>query len=396
MAFSFDEVNDYIALTDSPALNLPDGDWTLAFWMKVPDLTGSDFQYILSWGAEGFTNLTLKLGEASSGSSGVLELIVNAGVNNFTATTATGVITTGTWLHIRIGRTGDTVKIYVDNVEKATDTNASASNTNVSATFYIGVREDLDSTTYFGGELAEMSMQKVFLLTDQGAALANGYAYSVFPDPASWYLPMIREYQDLIRPLTVTNNGTTVSEHPPIIYPSSQLVFSAADTSQTLLPPLFSELTIFNSTVTSTYTLLPSLFSQLTIFSPIVIGPQTLSPSLFSELTFFSPTATTGPVIISPSLFSELTLFNPTVTSSYTLSPSLFNELTFFSPTVTSNYTLSPGLFSELTIFNSTIIVDPVILTPPIFSGLTIYRPKFNTLMYVTPRSEPNDFRHVR
>ena len=221
-AFLFDEVNDYITLADNPALTLPDGDWTIAFWMKVPDLTGSGAQQIMNWGGDGAApSMQIYIGEASSGIPGRMSMhLKDSDGDVLNVDTATGVITTGTWLHIVWARTSNTLKCYVDNVEKGSATNALYDDTNVADSLYIGVRANLEAASHYGGELAELAKWNKFLSAAERAALANGYAPSVFPESLAWYMPMIREYQEIMVPLTVTNNGTTVTEHPRMLYPN--------------------------------------------------------------------------------------------------------------------------------------------------------------------------------
>ena len=48
---SFDGVNDRYTVADSDALTLPDGDWAIVFYMRIPDNSGTGFNGWYNWGA---------------------------------------------------------------------------------------------------------------------------------------------------------------------------------------------------------------------------------------------------------------------------------------------------------------------------------------------------------
>jgi hypothetical protein len=67
--------------------------------------------------------------------------------------------------------------------------------------------------------MAEWAKWDRALIDTERAALALGFSPLFFPRELKWYLPMVRPYVELKEGLTVTNDGSTIGAHPPIIYP---------------------------------------------------------------------------------------------------------------------------------------------------------------------------------
>jgi hypothetical protein len=67
----------------------------------------------------------------------------------------------------------------------------------------------------FNGRLAEVAVWDVALNADEITALARGYRPSLIrPDKLLWYIPLVREIQDVRSGLTITNAATAVAIHP--------------------------------------------------------------------------------------------------------------------------------------------------------------------------------------
>jgi hypothetical protein len=84
--------------------------------------------------------------------------------------------------------------------------------------------------------MAEWAKWDRALTSDEIDALAKGFAPEFFKDSLAWYVPMIREYDERMVPLTVTNNSSTVTDHPPIIYPVSLVMMGQLGPGQILTP----------------------------------------------------------------------------------------------------------------------------------------------------------------
>ena len=70
---------------------------------------------------------------------------------------------------------------------------------------------------HFGGQVAECGIWDVVLSDDEIAALADGISCDkVRPQSLRFYAPLVRDIADYSRALTLTNNSTTVVDHPRI------------------------------------------------------------------------------------------------------------------------------------------------------------------------------------
>jgi len=211
MAWSFAGDNDVVELTDHAALRLPDGNWTIAGWVKLD--AGATNQNVLSWGAMWATPNLQWYFQADN------TLKVASKDNDGTEVLFAGVGTPGTstvWQHLILQRSGNTVTQYVNNVADGAETDVLYDDVNVAANWRFGSRTGGDR--WLGGDLAEWAKWDRALNASERAGLAKGFSPLFYPG-WKWYVPMIRAYQESIVPLTVTNDGSVVAPHPPIIYP---------------------------------------------------------------------------------------------------------------------------------------------------------------------------------
>lgn len=254
-------------------------------------------------------------------------------------------------------------------------------------------------------ELADIAVWSVTLTADERAALAAGVSpLLIRPDKLEIYLPLMRGGTDYMGgAFTVTD--ASVADHPRVYMPAhAQVVKTAASSTQTLTPSLFTNSNSFfahtvapgavaltpslftnsNSFFTQTVTpgavaLIPSLYTNSnTFFTQTVSASYNLAPPLFTNSnSFFTHTVTAGAVNLAPSLFSNSnTFFSPVVSTAGTqnLAPSLFtNSNTFFAPTVTSNKTLSPPLYSNSNSFFSPSVQSTYALIASIFGNTNTF-----------------------
>ena len=232
MAWHFDETNDYVLINDNTALNLPTDDWTVAGLVK-PVTGGSGFKYFMSWGTvDGHPSFTLYLYDSSHSTPGKTRAVtwsnrITPSEEGLDILTAQDIITFDTWQHYLVEwENGYGGRLFIDGVEVGNDTLSTSMDNviNVSGDFYVGARSDLNVDRYFGGDMAEWGKWDRLLSADEKQALVNRFAPGHFTNSLIWYCPMIRDYTEVVGGLTVTNNGSTIADHPPMIYPKSAIV----------------------------------------------------------------------------------------------------------------------------------------------------------------------------
>ena len=232
MAWSFDESNDDVQITDDPVLTLPDGSWAIAGWLKLDNNTGTLFQYFLSWGgASASPSINLLFNEASAASNPneLRFLIADSGGDQANGTSTGTPGTSTAWQHIIVQRSVSTYTQYVDGSADGSTVNAGVDAINVGTALYFGARSDEDADRRFGGDMAEWAKWDRALIDTERAALASGFSPLFFPRELKWYVPMVRPYVELKEGLTVTNDGSAIGVHPAIIYPGrNQIGLSAA------------------------------------------------------------------------------------------------------------------------------------------------------------------------
>ncbi len=110
--------------------------------------------------------------------------------------------------------------VYIDGGNKGTDvtdlTPAGIDATTIGCLRRTGVGQ------FMSGSIAEPTIWNVGLTDAEIAILAAGYSpLFVRPQNLLFYAPLIRGLNDKVGGLILTATGTTVSAHPPIIYPAN-------------------------------------------------------------------------------------------------------------------------------------------------------------------------------
>ncbi len=131
------------------------------------------------------------------------------------------------WHHIVVTYNGSSASnnpiIYVDGSAQSVTpvtTPVGTLNTTDASAYWIGNRES-DSTKNWSGNLAEFGIWDRILTPDEVLSLSK-YASPLFlPLGLVLYIPLIRDSIDLISSKIPTLTGTTITEHPKIIYPGS-------------------------------------------------------------------------------------------------------------------------------------------------------------------------------
>lgn len=220
MAWLFGGTSDYITITDNAALTIPDGDWTVAGWVKLTSNVGSNRHVLFDTFAGGITWFELMIGQASHSIADDIRFdsADDDGTALITTSTSNPFANNTNWTHIIVQRSGTTVTIYINNSSVASATNASYDASN-GGNWVMGRWADGSAGGYLNGALAEWAKWDRALNADERAALMNGFSPLYFLNSLKWYAPMIREYRELKEGILVTNVGTVATEHPRIIYP---------------------------------------------------------------------------------------------------------------------------------------------------------------------------------
>ncbi len=248
MAWSFDEINDEVQITDSPVLTFPDGDWTIGGFIKLDDNIGDMYQYILSWGAwEATPSFNWYISEATSPTNPD-ELVFKLVDDDGTDPSGVGLVTRSIgnhaqrtdWIHVILQRSGTTVTQYIDNGADGTWTDAAFDGINVGSNLWFGTRSVTPTERWLGGDMAEWAKWDRALNSTERAALVAGVSPWLFQDSMKWYCDMkIGGTNGLYvdygsSRLTVTNNGSTHGNHPPItIYQKPSLILLSDGLSHT-------------------------------------------------------------------------------------------------------------------------------------------------------------------
>lgn len=179
----------------------------------------------------------------SGGGSGLVIFqngAVNQGMIGFTRVASTNllllsnvnVVSANKWFDIVMTHDGvlttvASCHIYINNVETTynTTTNGAAPETSSNSGFSLGGRLSTDDRN-FNGRLAEVAIWSRVLNASERARRATAPATTV-PAGLQFYAPLLNDHRDVISK-TGTLDGTTVLEHPPMIYPAKRRVFAAA------------------------------------------------------------------------------------------------------------------------------------------------------------------------
>ena len=217
---------DYITIADHVALNMGDdvdssGPFSVVFWIRSW-ATVSMSMYIVSWGvwsaSPSFNIITYGTAgslpgrmilRAEAANSAAAQLITDTAIND------------GAWHHVVFAFDGTTMRAYIDGtVEATTASKATLDHIDVAGDWRLGTQSALGNYLY-DTELAEWAKWDVALNTEQITALANGVRPPEIGTRPAWYLPLLAGLEEEIAAIAVTNYGTTVAEHPPLIVPAA-------------------------------------------------------------------------------------------------------------------------------------------------------------------------------
>lgn len=213
MAYSFNR-SGYLAASGS-AISLPAGDWTIGGWAHfdgngtaAPLLLGQDSSdgayYAIVYYEDDHPNRILneRIAVAIRDDAGLASRLDSAG----------WYIMRGGWRHVLVQRAADTIRLYVDG-EADVQTATAHGAVSIATSNVFGRLGSL--------RLAEWAQWNRAVDADELAALALGWSPRFFPLQRMWYLPMLRELEELDGALSLSWNDVGIAVHPPILRPVS-------------------------------------------------------------------------------------------------------------------------------------------------------------------------------
>ncbi|MCK5322096.1 MAG: hypothetical protein KAJ47_02430, partial [Candidatus Aenigmarchaeota archaeon] len=156
-ARAFDEIDNNIVISDFGGSF---DTLSLSFWFKDSSTTGSDFEYIFSWGTVSASNsINIYFGEDSSAIPNTLRTSINdAGESGqYVDVSGANIYVDGNWhLYTLVKNTSGTY-VYIDGNYKISSGVGDGS-INPSIDIYIGGRYDSDPNRFYGGYLDEIML----------------------------------------------------------------------------------------------------------------------------------------------------------------------------------------------------------------------------------------------
>lgn len=171
----FDGSGDYLSVGNNSAFAFGTGDFTLEVWVRIASITAT--QSILYYGQPGATASTgyaFNLIQAASASGNGLVFTSNNSIGGQANTISNADLTPNTSQFIEVVRSSGTLKIYLDGVEVASNTDTINHNTSGTHELLIA-RRGTFSIAYYAGHLDDIRITK-------GVARANAVPSAAFPD----------------------------------------------------------------------------------------------------------------------------------------------------------------------------------------------------------------------
>lgn len=210
MAYDFDGTDDYMESALGANYDVPK---TIACWFNSNNSTVAYTLVSLSGGSTS-ENLSPALALRLSTTATVLATTAASGGLSNANTTAT--YTQGNWHHAAaVWPSAASRTAYLDGA----DTTQSASRSTGGALDNLilgqGSGGTYNPSQPFNGKLAEVAVWDVALTAAEIQSLVDGFRPSLIrPDKLLWYIPLVRQVQDLRSGLTITNSATAVATHP--------------------------------------------------------------------------------------------------------------------------------------------------------------------------------------
>lgn len=220
--------NEYLEIATAPVTVAP---LTVSCWANTDVSTTTDDYCLLQIQDASTTDDYWRLNADGDTNSGEFTWRAKRSSGSAIAV-STLVPTTGIWYHIAgIEISSSSRKILVDGGNSGTNATSKVP-VNID-TMAIGRERDSTPGDSWEGKIAEVAVWSAALTDTEVGILAAGYSpLFVRPQSLVFYSLLIRDLIEKISGTTLANSGTTVIEHPPIIYPNTPFI-----TSLTATPP---------------------------------------------------------------------------------------------------------------------------------------------------------------
>jgi len=143
-SIEFDGTGDYLSISDSEDFNMGSGDFTAECWAYFDSLSTTE-PFIMGQWSGNVGGTTLNWAIMLSTNTGYVRFITSSNGSgvlfDLSTSTTSFSLSTSTWYHIAAVRNGNSFKIFVDGVERASTTNSSALY-NATNAFTIGAESD--------------------------------------------------------------------------------------------------------------------------------------------------------------------------------------------------------------------------------------------------------------
>lgn len=367
MGWQFDGVNDYVTVADNAGLTLPDGNWTIAVWLK-PDTTGSTLRVLFAWGvASASPSHRILLSDSGYVLPSALRFDVEDSDSDAAGDQAGSLLTDDTWHFLLFKRVSGTFSVRLDNVEVLSATNANVDAINVADSLYLGFANG--GSTYFHGTMAEFAIWSDSN-TSRDAALSGGASYDDYTTNRTQYISMRDGYTEEETGATVTNNGTVedASDHPAVeTYIDGQLLSatgvlapSSINVKNTITAPLLS----------ATGVLAPASINQgFNITAPLLTASGLLAPaSIVYDQFITAPLLSATGVLAPSSIPYDQFVTAPVLSATGILAPSSINV----KQTITAPVLTATGLLPASSIAYAQAITAPLVSATGVLSPLSI------------------------
>jgi len=246
MARSFNGTSDYLSYPDSTLLRQPTTAITVSLWHKIPASAGISYPGIIGKKTNSGSNPWQSWGISQTGASlGVYYGGISDGstAGSKVDTSLTTALTSGVWyLFVLSWSQGGQVSLKVFNTDGTLNQEVYSVTSSITIGYDAGELFAMknEGASYLGGDIAEVGIWDKKLSTAEINALSAGYSPSTVSTQNSiFHAPIIRGANDQHGALA-TITGSTVSAHPRVIYPNSNILIFPASAADTTAPTLTS------------------------------------------------------------------------------------------------------------------------------------------------------------
>jgi len=141
-ALSFDGVDDYVKVLDSPSLNSL-SQFTMEGWFYINDI--SDYRRILFRPGQYAYHIAFLFNP-----SGTVRFGSEASDGSYSELNSATAVTAGNWVHVAIIHDGSTKKIYINGIQDANTESQSGFNNNVISDISLGMEEGNQAQQFYG------------------------------------------------------------------------------------------------------------------------------------------------------------------------------------------------------------------------------------------------------